>query len=92
MKKSDSDNPQKDSECQYHVVRNVLTNADNRHAFIGLEMLDFFRSQAKLLVNKNEVQNIPYDIVEFDFGIYKAKKSPNKLYSGTYAAVISKNN
>ena len=46
-------------------------------------MLDYFKSQAGLIADKNEIRHISSDIIESDFGIYKAKKSPNKLYGIT---------
>ena len=81
--------------CQDYIIRNVIGNANNRRASVGLEMLDYFKSQAGLIADKNEIRHISSDIIESDFGIYKAKKSPNKLYGitshGTYAAIVSKN-
>ena len=69
--------------CQDYIIRNVIGNANNRRASVGLEMLDYFKSQARLLADKNEIRHISSDIIESDFGIYKAKKSPNKLYGIT---------
>lgn len=46
-------------------------------------MLDYFKSQADLLSNPGDTRNISSDIIESDFGIFKAKKSPNKLYGIT---------
>lgn len=69
--------------CQDHIIRNVIGNANNRRASVGLEMLDYFKSQADLLSNPGDTRNISSDIIESDFGIFKAKKSPNKLYGIT---------
>ena len=69
--------------CQDYIIRNVIGNANNRRASVGLEMLDYFKSQAGLIADKNEIRHISSDIIESDFGIYKAKKAPNKLYGIT---------
>ena len=69
--------------CLEYIIRNVIGNANNRRASVGLEMLDYFRSQASLLEERNDIHHISSDIIESDFGIYKAKKSPNKLYGIT---------
>ena len=69
--------------CQTYIERNVLANANSRQASLGLEMLEYFQRQSKLLRNPEEVRHISTDIIESDFGIFKAKKSPNKLYGIT---------
>lgn len=69
--------------CQDYIIRNIIGNANNRRASAGLEMLDYFKSQAALLSDPAEIRNISSDIIESDFGIFKAKKSPNKLYGIT---------
>ncbi len=74
--------------CQDHIIHNVIENANNRRASVGLEMLDYFRSQASLLEEKSDIHHISSDIIESDFGIYKAKKSPNKLYGITSQVLI----
>lgn len=65
--------------CQDYIIRNVIGNANKRRASVGLEMLDYFKSQAVLLSDPGDIRNISSDIIESDFGIFKAKKSPNKL-------------
>ena len=69
--------------CQLHIIRHVIGNANNRRATAGLRMLDYFKKQAALLTGNETVRHISSDIIESDFGIYKAKKSPNKLYGIT---------
>ena len=69
--------------CQDHIIRHVIGNANNRRATAGLQMLDYFKRQAALLTDNETVRHISSDIIESDFGIYKAKKSPNKLYGIT---------
>lgn len=65
--------------CQDHIIRNVIGNANNRRASAGLGMLDYFKSQEALLSDKNDIHHISSDIIESGFGIYKGKKSANKL-------------
>ena len=69
--------------CQDYIISHVIGNANNRCARVGLEMLDYFRKQAELLPGKKTVHHISSDIIESDFGIFKSKKSPNKLYGMT---------
>lgn len=74
--------------CQDYIIRNVIGNANNRRASVGLEMLDYFKLQAVLLSNPGDIRNISSDIIESDFGIFKAKKSPNKLCGITSQILI----
>jgi len=46
-------------------------------------MINYFRRQEELLEKAGGSQHISSDIIESDFGIYKAKKSQNKLYGIT---------
>ena len=46
-------------------------------------MLDYLKKEEALLVDDVQNDNISSDIIESDYGIFKAKKSPNKLYSIT---------
>ena len=69
--------------CQDYIIRHVIGNANDRRAIVGLQMLDYFKKQAALLTDSDTVRHISSDIIESDFGIYKAKKSPNKLYGIT---------
>ncbi len=68
-------------ECQSYIVAHVIGNAYPRQAHLGLKMLEYFRRVANLLKDMNIC--ISSDIIEFTFGIYKSKKSPNKLYGIT---------
>lgn len=74
--------------CQHHIIQNVIGNANNRRARLGLEMLDYFRKETELLGNSTNVHHISSDIIESDFGIYKTKQSPNKLYGITPLVLI----
>ena len=46
-------------------------------------MINYFRRQEELLEKAGDIHHISSDIIESDFGIFKAKKSPNKLYGIT---------
>ena len=50
---------------------------------LGIRMLDYFKKEEALLVDDVQNDNISSDIIESDFGIFKMKKSPNKLYGIT---------
>lgn len=50
---------------------------------LGVEMLEYFKKQEMILVDAQQNHNISSDIIESSFGIYKEKKSPNKLYGIT---------
>ena len=50
-------------------------------------MLEYFENEEKLLTKDMNI-NISSDIIESTFGIYKSKKSPNKLYGVTSFALI----
>lgn len=73
---------------QHYIIRHVIGNANNRRARLGMEMLDYFRRETKLLEDNRQVHHISSDIIESAFGIYKAKKSPNKLYGITSLVMI----
>lgn len=70
-------------ECSHYVVQNVIGNANNRRASLGLKILDYLEKEARLLHITTGAQNISSDIIESDFGILKSKMSPNKLYGFT---------
>ncbi len=69
--------------CQRHIIRNLIGNATNRRAYVGLRMLDYFRGQAAILNSSKQIHNISSDIIESEFGILKSKVSPNKLHGFT---------
>ena len=74
--------------CRHHIIVNLVGNANNRRACVGLEMLDYFRRQAALLNGTRQIHNISSDIIESEFGILKAKVSPNKLNGFTPMVLI----
>lgn len=70
-------------KCNDYIVRHVIGNANNRRAMLGVEMLEYFKKQEVILGDAEQKHNISSDIIESNFGIYKEKKSPNKLYGIT---------
>lgn len=50
-------------------------------------MLEYFEKEEMLLTKSMNIK-ISSDIIESTFGIYKSKKSPNKLYGVTSFALI----
>lgn len=70
-------------ECLHYIVLNVIGNANNRRASLGLRILDYLNKEAALLHLTMDAQNISSDIIESEFGILKSKMSPNKLYGFT---------
>ena len=81
--KTEGLNKRTNAVCQSHIIRHVIGNANSRRARLGLQMLDYFRKQAELLERESDNHHISSDIIESDFGIYKNKISPNKLYGIT---------
>lgn len=71
------------NECKHYIIRNVIGNVNNRRAMLGIRMLDYFKKEEALLVDDVQNDNISSDIIESDYGIFKSKKSPNKLYGIT---------
>lgn len=70
-------------KCKDYIVCHVIGNASNRRAMLGIEILEYFKKQEAILVDAQQNHNISSDIIESNFGIYKEKKSPNKLYGIT---------
>lgn len=77
--KNDGLNLRTVGRCRSYVIRNVIGNANNRRASLGLKMLDYFDREAKLLKSNEDSHHISSDILESKFGIFKGKQSPNKL-------------
>lgn len=70
-------------KCKDYAVRHAIGNASNRRAMLGVEILEYFKKQELMLIDMQQKHNISSDIIESNFGIYKEKKSPNKLYGIT---------
>lgn len=69
-------------KCRSYIIAHVLGNAHYRQARVGIKMLEYFKREEALL-SENMSINLSSDIIESTFGIYKSKKSPNKLYGVT---------
>ncbi len=69
-------------KCRSYNITHVLGNAHYRQARVGIEMFEYFKSEEELLTGNMSI-NLSSDIIESTFGIYKSKKSPNKLYDAT---------
>ena len=69
-------------KCKLYVITRVLGNAHSRQVRVGIKMLEYFNREEALLTGNMSI-NISSDIIESTFGIYKSKKSPNKLYGVT---------
>ena len=69
-------------KCKLYVITHVLGNAHSRQARAGIGMLEYLNREEAFLTGNMSI-NISSDIIESTFGIYKSKKSPNKLYGVT---------
>ena len=49
----------------------------------GIRVLEYLKQQEEKLKSSYEAHNISSDIIESTFGVFKQKKSPNKLYGIT---------
>lgn len=74
--------------CQRYIIRNLIGNANNRRAGVGLRMPDYFKTQIVVLEGGRQTHHISSDIIESDFGILKAKVLPNKLNGFTPMVLI----
>ena len=70
-------------KCRDYIIRHVIGNASSRRAMLGIEILEYFKEQEMKLGGTDGPRNISSDIIESTFGIFKQKKSPNKLYGIT---------
>lgn len=67
-------------KCQDYIVCYVIGNANNRRAMLGVKMLEYFKKHEMLLADTKQNHKISSDIIASDFGIYKDKKSPDRLF------------
>ncbi len=81
--KNDGFNIKTYCQCKKYIIENVIGGANNRRAMFGVYMLDYLDKCKQLLTPQNNNLNISSDIIESTFAVYKAKKSPNKLYGIT---------
>lgn len=71
------------NKCKKYITQHVIGNANNRRAMLGIEILEYLKEQEAKLNGSYESRNISSDIIESTFGVFKQKKSPNKLYGIT---------
>lgn len=64
-------------------ITNTLFCGNERMIKLGIYIKDYFAKEASLLNSENEVHNNSSDIIESIFGVFKIRKSPNKLYGIT---------
>lgn len=65
------------------IVYKGLMEGNDRMQKLGNDVLDYITKEEKLLKSPTVAHNISSDIIESTFGIYKDRKSPNKLYGVT---------
>ncbi|WP_239473423.1 MULTISPECIES: hypothetical protein [Bacteroides] len=70
-------------KCKNYITRHIIGNANNRRAMFGIKILEYLKQQEEKLNDIYESRNISSDIIESTFGVFKQKKSPNKLYGIT---------
>lgn len=71
------------SECRKYIIKHVIGNANSRRAMLGIDMMGYLDQQKTMLTDDSKNLNISSDIIESNFGIFKMKMSPNKLYGIT---------
>ena len=69
-------------QCRTRIEQ-LLMGGSSRMVRLGRALLDFFETEAALLVSDDTVRHNSSDIIESIFGTYKARKSPNKLHGVT---------
>lgn len=69
-------------ECLKNI-RNTLFKGNFRMRTLGEAICCFLKEEGELLENEKKVHYNSSDIIESTFGIYKQRKSPDKLYGVT---------
>lgn len=65
------------------IVQKTLLGGNMRMKKLGETISQYILKEGELLDNEKSIHNISSDIIESAFGIYKARKSPNKLFGVT---------
>lgn len=65
------------------TIQNLLFNGNTRMRKLGEEICAYLLNEGKILKGLNNRHNISSDIIESTFGMYKRRKSPNKLHGVT---------
>lgn len=68
-------------------VHNLLFNGNERMRRLGEAICNYLKKEAEILEDQKSIHNISSDIIESVFGIYKRRKSPNKL-SGVTSFIL----
>lgn len=66
-------------QCKGFIYKTLLQSTSQRAMMVGTKMFLYLDKEAKLLNGKEDVHNLSSDIIESTFGIFKSRKSPNKL-------------
>jgi hypothetical protein len=69
-------------ECRRKIEKSLLSG-NSRMMKLGNEIIEFIRKEAALFNLQTAGRNNSSDILESLFGIFEARKSPNKLYGVT---------
>lgn len=69
-------------KCQENI-RKILFNGNDRMRKLGEAISLYIFKEGEILENKKSIHNNSSDIIESTFGIYKQRKSPNKLFGVT---------
>jgi hypothetical protein len=65
------------------LIKRTLACGNSRMIALSQDLLRFIDSQSAMLESDTDVRNNSSDIIESVFGIYKSRKSPNKLHGVT---------
>lgn len=66
-------------QCKSFIYKTLLQSTSQRAMMVGTRMFLYLDEEVKLLNRKDDVHNLSSDIIESTFGIFKSRKSPNKL-------------
>lgn len=69
-------------------IRKTMLNGNIRMKKLGEAIIQYLLKEGEVLENEESIHNISSDILESTFGIYKQRKSPNKLYGVTSFILI----
>ncbi|MDR1092171.1 MAG: hypothetical protein LBL79_13945 [Prevotella sp.] len=70
------------SQCLENI-QDSLFRGNTRMRMLGEAICQFLKEEGKILENEKNVCNNSSDIIESTFGMYKYRKSANKLYGVT---------
>lgn len=70
------------AQCQKQIST-IMLQGNSRMRELGMAIYWFLSEEISFLKSDNEAHNNSSDIIESTFGVFKGKKSPNKLYGVT---------